>query len=182
MNCQQIREELDLSFGVEALSDELKAHLATCEDCRAYAAELDSLTESLGDDSAFATNIFESNKLAWAVEDAINRQTKPKPVWTSRIRYIAAAAVIVLAAAIGVDQYRRNISVDIPTTKDTTQLAMTDTNLLPSTTLDMTDTELEQMLLDYSTLDDNAASEVLQNLTDEEMQYLEKNFDVGELL
>lgn len=182
MTCQQIREELDLSFGVEEYSAEIKAHLATCEDCRAYAAELFSLTASLGDDSAFATNIFESNKIGWAVEDAMNRHPKPKPVWSSRIRYIAAAAVVVLAAAIGVDQYRRNISVDIPTTKDTTQLASTDTNLLPATTLDMTNTELEQMLLDYSTLDDNAASEVLQNLTDEEMQYLEKNFDVGELL
>ncbi|MBK7143162.1 MAG: hypothetical protein IPH75_13895 [bacterium] len=182
MTCEQRREELDLLLGQPDLPEEMRAHLATCAECRAYAAELQSLSANLGDDSAFVTDIFESNKIGWAVEDAINRQAKPKPAWTSRIRYIAAAAVVVLAAAIGVDQYRRNISVDIPTTKDTTQLASVDTNLLPTTTLDMTDSELEQMLLDYSTLDDNAASEVLQNLTDEEMQYLEKNFDVGELL
>ena len=181
MTCQQVQEELDLTFGVEPLSEQASAHLASCDVCRAYAAELTSLTESLGDDAVFAPSIFESNKLAWAVEDAMNHPAKQRS-WTSRIRYIAAAAVVLLAAAIGVDQYRRTITVDIPTSKDTTQLASTDTSLLPSTTLDLTNTELEQMLLDYSTLDDDAASEVLQNLTDEEMQYLEKNFDVGELL
>jgi predicted anti-sigma-YlaC factor YlaD len=182
MNCEQVREELDLFLGQSELPEEMKAHLATCDECRAYAEGLTSLASTLGDDSAFAPDIFESNKLAWAVEDAIKKPAAPKRSWFANARYVAEAAVVLLAVAVGVDQYRRTTTVELPSSVDSVKIVQLDTNPLLTDNLQVSDAELEQMLLDYSTQDESAASELLQNLTDEEMQYLEKNFDVGELL
>ena len=182
MTCDQFREELDLYLGQPELPADLAAHLTSCSSCRVYVKQMNALASSLGDDTLFDANIFESNRVVCQVEDAIAEKEQPAASWLWRIRFVAAAAVIVLSVAVGVNQYRNGNIAEITLPSDSSMYAALDSDPIFSDSLQVTAAELEQMLLDYSTQDDQAADELLQNLTDEELQYLEKNFDVGELL
>ncbi len=182
MTCEQWREEYDLYLGQTELPADLQAHLATCEACRTYVEQMNALASSLGDDSLFDANVFETNRVVCQVEDAIAEKEQPAPSFVWRFRFIAAAAVIVLAVAVGVNQYRDGAMVERTTSSDSISLAALDTNPLVSDSVQVSTAELEKMLFDYSSQNSDAADELLQNLTEEEIRYLEKNFDVGELL
>ena len=46
MNCEEVRDELELGFGTGVISDLAAEHLKQCEACRAYQTELEQLVPS----------------------------------------------------------------------------------------------------------------------------------------
>lgn len=188
MNCDQIREELELSFGSEPLSDEITRHLDECEACRAYHEQLRRLADGLGEDQDIDLSPAEIERAVRGVEQRLG-PVRTKPVtalkWLQPVVRFAAAAMIVLVA-YGAYEFGRTrpsgaanesgLSADSGYGSVTAFLQSDDVT-------EMDDNMVSVLINEYSTSAHIGADEaLLGDITAEELEYLKKNLEVGELL
>ncbi|MBU0985215.1 MAG: hypothetical protein KKA42_15175 [candidate division Zixibacteria bacterium] len=181
MTCEEAREHVELSFGGDELVDGLPEHLAACESCRRFHDELNGLTGQLGSDSDFHFN----------VEDAVDAVTaqisgrESRPVvnlsWMRYLTRVAAGVVLVAASYVS---YQVG-SHDLNGTTDPVSVgyvAEVD-SWLSDTTLTLDDETVDILIEDYARRSVYGAGEaLLDDLTDDELEYLMENLDVGEIL
>lgn len=184
MNCEQFREEIELAFGEPSLPAELQAHIESCAECRRYGAELEVLAARLRRESADRFPVSRLGATATEVERRIAEIPPTVIIPLSRLRWITrvAAAVLVVAASMAAYRIGRYDGLRTAASEQTT---------LASGLSAATDTEEESideravsvLIEDYSARGFFGASEALiDDLSDEEWQYLMDNLKVGELL
>ena len=188
MNCDQVREELELSFGAGELSDEISRHLTECENCRAYHAELIKLEAGLGDDFDAGFTLAEIEQAVRGVEERIapvKAKTAVSFGWFRPLVRLAAAAMIVLVAYGSYEFGKSRVDITISESGIMSDSGYGSvTTLLQSDEVTEMDDNMVSVLIDeYSTTSRMGADEaLLGDITAEELEYLKENLKVGELL
>ena len=190
MNCEEVRDELELSFGVGAISADAAEHLKQCETCRAYQTELEQLVPNLGHDDNFALSQAEIERTVRAVERRI------EPVGAKNIVSLhwfrpalrVAAAVLVVAFAYGTYELGRKQAGTTPVeyAQSTVDTGDGSVNAFLQSELDseMDEGMVSALIRDYSSNASLGASDALldNDISTEELEYLKKNLEVGDLL
>lgn len=193
MTCTEYRQELEQSFGQTLTEADTIQHLNSCAECREYWEQLASLAQELPDDSQFHSDDATIDALVQRVEDAIQPSVDIAPItqqesdkvstWTW-MRLLPAAAAVLIVVGVGIGGYLlgRN-DINQTTGIDDQSVAM------PLGSIDDIDYDepdgptFEVLLSDFAADRPFDASEKLLNdITNEEMEYLTRNFDVGDLL
>jgi hypothetical protein len=192
MNCAECRQELELRFGEEKLDAKIADHLAQCIECRTYRTELDGLATGLSED-VFVLDGATVEGLAQQVDERVarldaRRDAEPyeradrRSLW-SWVRAVPAAAAIVLVVGVGVTGYwlgRWEVK-SVATTAEQQSTPL-------SEFIDEEETEPDEVtvrvLLDDFTRERrlDASEYLLDGISEEELRYLESNFDIGEIL
>jgi len=185
MSCDRFKEELFDYLGFDNLPEHLQEHLNNCPDCQAFWSELNSYGDHLGSDNDFSPNKSVTDSFVWEVNariDELHEDKKETPVkLLNYLLPIAASIIILLGISISTG-YLNNTEPDIVNTFNG------DLYYQIGSYLEEDDDEMEvqfvdELLNDYSTSVVNAPSEqLLDDLTDEEMEYLKNNFDAGDIL
>lgn len=185
MNCQQIKDELLTLVGSETMPQEIQEHLNTCAGCRTFWAELTALTGSLGSDENFYLGETELQSAVDGVDARIDqlemrKVTDVRSAWYS---YVPAAAAVILLVGISISAYlmgwftRGDGQAEL-TSPDTAWV------VLENGDLDVIDNgSFDYVMYQSTAYDYTASAELLYDeLTEEELEYLDENFDVGEIL
>lgn len=185
MNCRQVQDELLLLIDRQQLPDELRRHVDSCEECRRLWTELSALKENLGRDEDFEVDDETAESIVAAVDRRLDQleMARVTDVRASWMTYIPAAAAVVLIVGISAVVYfsgwlSSNGGQAQAPTNDSLWVSLADSEV---SYLDNTD--LSQLLSAISVDNDEAMETILlEGMTDEELKYLEENFDVGEIL
>ncbi len=189
MNCERVREELELGFGTGSISAEAAEHLKECETCLAYQHELDQLAPSLGHDENFALSKAEIERAVRAVERRIEPERAKNVIsfgWFSPV-VRAVAAVLVLAFAYGAYELGRMHGDTAPVefAQTTVDTGYGSVGAFMQSQLDgeMDDGMVSAIIRDYSANTSLGASDaLLDDISVEELEYLKKNLEVGDML
>lgn len=193
MNCAECREQLEQSFGQTQLEAGLDEHLENCAECREYREPLARLAECIPDDTAFAVDADTIDRLVQNVDQAIDTSSGAKPIsnrdshdyspWTL-MKWLPAAAAVLLVVGVGFGGYfvgRTNFDPAITTIVQPVATGLSSTD---ESDYDEPDGPAFEVLLTDFAADRpyDASEKLLDDITDEEMEYLAQNFDVGDLL
>jgi hypothetical protein len=188
MSCSHFQDQMLLLFGQERLPEELRSHLAECPSCRAVWEELTDVSEKLGGDDLFFPKDAQVEQWASKVDAAIEEierdnvpvVTRIRKSWYERIP-IAAAAALVLGIAIGTYMGGRTAfdTGEAEIASGITGIA----GLYEGSDEELQESTVGSLIYDFTAQHSYEASEwLLDDLTEEELDFLEKNFDVGDLL
>lgn len=179
MKCEQIQEQLDLLFGSEQLPEEIQQHLESCEDCRAHHQELLRLSEKLGVDEDFEPSAFDLEQAVAGVGDRIDSQKTPSIVPVSRLRQLSRIAAALLIVGVSYTTYligQKQGQEPVARVVDTVVASNADT-------VEMDDYFVSMLIEDFSSDAYFGAGEILlDDLTEDELEYLTENMTVGDLL
>jgi hypothetical protein len=198
MKCEVCREMIDLAFGLDDLTGEVKAHLDSCHECREYYQESLVLAAELLADRRFDPTADDLDHIARGVQSAIgpranNTVLAPGHKTAPGLRWYLAAAVVLLS--LGAYWSLSHLSKEfveeqITTAADTvpevhdlktdglvSDVIIADQSYQP-------DQNAYEMLLDEYTFGRSlvAGDELLSGLSEEELIFLEENFDIEELV
>ena len=193
MNCADCRQELELSFGQAGFDATVSEHLAQCVDCRTYWAEMKELAGSLPGDDAFMVDATTVEMLALRVDQAIDAQeskgtTTPGELGEQRslltwMRLLPAAAALLLVIGIGSAGYLLGRFDKQATTITGNGTAFEISQTMDDDYSEPDDPTVQLLLYDFASDRLYDASEtLLDDITEEELRYLEQNFEVGDLL
>lgn len=186
MTCRECRDELDLMIGQADLPQEIREHLATCAECRAWWDELSALVTLVADDSQFHLSASESTRVMSGIDRRLNAAQSTFITPMNWLRYAALAATIIIVTGIGITGYRANWFGQPSAGIDTTMVAQVDTQSARVASddsgygLDDDDYSILERAIDSTSQFDNAAA--LDSLNDEQIQYLESHLDVRGLI
>lgn len=179
MNCEQVKEQLELFFGSEDLPEEVRQHLTGCESCRKHREELLQLSERLGVDGDFEPAPGDLERALAGVEDRINAGSKRSIVPVSWLRYMSRVAAAVLIVGVSYATYRIG-------QKQAQYGAVAVTDTVVTTVADSTEMDdyfVSMLIQDFSSGSYfEAGGLLLDDLTAEELDYLTKHMTVGDLL
>ncbi|HPM37625.1 MAG TPA: hypothetical protein PK186_08730 [candidate division Zixibacteria bacterium] len=184
MTCAEVRDMLHESLGADELSGEAAAHLAGCPACRALHEELRATAEGARTAGEFELTDLESARLLARIDGEIERldeaQRGRTPAWLPWLAPAAAAAALILAIALTGDRFDPRVAVtsDSPATAGEATAAAED-----SLYDDLDEPTVQALLEDVSARPAGEPSNaLLDDLTDDEYEYLAKNFDIGDIL
>jgi hypothetical protein len=189
MNCKTAQEQIMLSFADESLPDDVARHVGSCRECTQFLRELQTIGEKLGPDDLFHPEAGEVERLVSAVDRRIAELEPPaaRPVRATPLRpgfgYLAAAAAVVLIAGIYLVSYLSGINGE----GGMTGLGSVDTVLTSveeeAELYEPDESSVGMLLYDFVGSRKLSAGEaLLEDITEDELEYLEQNFDVGDLL
>lgn len=192
MKCLDCQNELAVRFGAE-LPQALQDHLDACDECRTYWNELFDIQRVLPDDKEFYPSSLDSERLASAVMQSL--PSRPPAALHSgrgrladlirgllRPRPLGAAVVSALVLALGLWWVASTPTG--PTMDTSAVIAELSSDYISDTTLYEPETETVALLVDELTVWEpaTAARSVLDDISDEEYQYLAKNLTVEDIL
>ncbi len=189
MDCKTVRDQLILSFAEESLPDDVARHLVGCLECQQYLRELQTIGGKLGSDDLFHPDAAEVERLVSAVDSQI-AESQPAAARPARITplrpafgYLAAAAVVVLIAGVYLVSYLSGINGE----GRMATLGSADTVFTfvdeEAELYEPDEASIGVLLYDFVDGRKMTAGEVLlDDITEEELEYLEQNFNVGDLL
>lgn len=188
MTCHECRNELELWVGLADLPEELREHLDACFECKQIWDDLSRLAGTFADDRAFAVTPDERATILKGINDRIQDK---QPTIISRLNWLRVAAVaasVIIVAGIGITGYRAQWFGGQAGVSDTTMIAVAQadsqmsnrTSLQETLDLDEDDYSIMETAIDSTVSLDDA--DVLENLSDEQMQYLESHLDVRGLI
>lgn len=185
MNCKDFRDELILYIGGHDLPEDIRAHLESCSDCRAFWTELNSVTGNLGKDSDFYLDEAELEASASGVDERIDRLelgrvTDARWAWKSFVPAVAAMVLLVGMSLIiytagwlsgNGGQAGLEVEDSLFVTVENGEVDV------------LSESDYEYILYQVSVDGRAATSEALfDEITEEELEYLQQNFDIGEIL
>jgi hypothetical protein len=188
MSCSYFQDRMLSLFGQKELPEELRSHLAKCPSCRAVWEELTAVSEKLGGDDLFHPDDLQVERLASIVDTAIEKMERDRRhvamwirrVWHERIP-VAAAAALVLGIAIGMYMAGRT-TLESPVAEVAYNVDYT-VALYEEVDEELDAGTIGNLIYDFTIQHRYEASEwLLDDLTEEELDFLENNFDVGDLL
>lgn len=191
MSCDRFKEEMFDYLGFDILPESLEKHLIECSECRIFWNELNNYSNHLGNDEDFKLNDTTVDEMVLEVNAQINRLEIEKPENQEKlenpvkiINYllpIAASILILLGISIS-SGYLKDSEQDI-VNNFSGDLYFQFGQYLEEDDEEMDVQFVDELLNDYSTSSTSAPGEQLLNdLTDEEMEYLKTNFDAGDIL
>jgi len=184
MNCNDFKDELLLYFGSNDLPEDLSLHIKECDQCREYYEEHRNLSKNIGTDRDFYPDDFETEILLKQVEDKIDTSSSAPARISSWYGVVGLAASIFLVIGISIFG---NFFKSLPVYDDNSQSSRLDLESITYATVDesyyeMSDDEIQILVIDYMAgRTYEAAGQLLDDLSEEELRYLEENFDVGDL-
>lgn len=182
MNCKQCQHQLLLYFGQKELPENLQEHLLKCNSCKKHKDELDALAEKSGSDKDFYPDDYMTEQMVKRVNKAIDnlehsKITKTKNIWHS---YIPAAAAVILFVGLSLIGY---LYVLKGNDHQQATINNSDSLIVQTENKDLNTEDLPSLLFEFTAENqENARDLLIDNITDEDLKYLEKNFDVGEIL
>ncbi len=196
MTCARFQDEALLHFGENSLPEAMTAHLEQCPACREFWNELSATAAAMPEDEDFFPSELELNSAVAGVEtrlDDLTPKAADQPDDTVVVslrervlRALPAAAAVMLMLTVGYNSYLSEIGVSdtaetasavIFDLSDITEASTQEELFAPS------DEAFSALLYDFTTTASTDASEqLLDDLTAEELQYLEDNLDVGDIL
>jgi len=182
MNCNQVREWLDLNIGCEPSSD-IAGHLVSCKECAAFKSELDELTSLFETpNDRFPTDL-DATGLAESTISRLEHKTKVISLVSWRrlsTRLVTAAAVVLVAVgSYWISNDKTATEPPIVSDLDYNDIQV----VLPESELQPDDATVQSLYSGLVNVESSMAAEVLlDDLSTDELEYLQKNFDVGELL
>lgn len=185
MNCQHVQDELLLLIDRRQLPDELQEHVDRCDRCRQVWTELCSLRENLGRDEDFEVDDQTVEAIVASVDRRLDKleMARVTDVRASWMTYIPAAAAVVIIVGISVIVY---LSGWLSTNGGQAQAPADDSlwvSLAENDISYLDNTDLTQLISQIGADHDEAIETILlEDITEEELEYLEKTFDVGEIL
>ncbi len=185
MICEKVQAELALYFGQSELPDWIREHLDTCPDCAALFAEQQALAEGVAQDSDFYLNDDDLDKSVAAVDDAIDafemdKVTRTVPLWRNYVPAVAALVIIVgLSLTLSMSDLFHRSALQTEVTTGDSALVLLDNGDQAY----LEETDLQGLLEDF-TIERywQASEQLIDDLTEEEFEYLANNIDVGEIL
>ncbi|MEA2031364.1 MAG: hypothetical protein U9N55_07205 [candidate division Zixibacteria bacterium] len=185
MNCHKVQEELYEHFGQKKLPDYLEEHLIQCDDCRSLWHELGQLEPGLGNDESFYFAPDEIDEMTQHIENSIDDTTPRNVTLFHRIAQIALPVAASLLLLFGISKLA-NDPVTLNYNQDSTLYSITEFNNLTysndnNSELDVVTFNL--LLQDYTSDVTTASGEaLLDDITDDELEYLKDNLDMGDFL
>lgn len=186
MNCRDCRDELELLVGQAELPQEIADHLTNCAECRAWWDDLRQLSTLVADDTSFQLSTAESASIEAGINRRLNADQPTVITPLNWLRLAAVAASVIIVAGIGFTGYRANWFGVQTGVIDTTVLAQSDSqsggSMLndPADGLNDEDYSILARAIDSTAQFDNA--DALDNLSDEQIEYLESHLDVRGLI
>ncbi|MDF1543542.1 MAG: hypothetical protein P1R58_00405 [bacterium] len=176
MNCQQTQEELLLSFGSSELPAEIRKHVDQCEKCHAVMSSLDRLRPNALTDQDFTL----PEQVTEQIQASVIESIKPQPVFSMQ-KALAIAASVLLVLGVSYVSYKSNGTDDPRTLRSDSTI---DTVIETADLSDADETPSLDELFESVDSDPYRSSYdlLLEEITDEELDYLEKNLSAGELL
>lgn len=182
VNCQIRQQELSDLFGRSRLPEQITDHINTCPDCRRVYNEIVLLSERLGTNADFTPDTDRLEQLLASVERDIDLSAGQNTRSLFRSRLLAIAASMVLMFGVAAISYRLGAISDnktIVTAEDGSRQSID----IPDEEETLDETTISILLDDYIFETGYEAGELLlDDITDEEFDYLKKNLDVGGLL
>lgn len=184
MTCAEVRETLYELFGPGELPGDVKVHLADCRECRQIWEELRTVGAHFDEEDAFDLSDRESARLMAAINNEIDKSDQTResslPRWLQLAAPVAAAAVLLLSIVITGGQFEARLSDSI----DSLILSIDETTTAQEALYDDLDEATINVLLEDFSARPSAepSNRLLEDLTEEEYEYLAKNFDVGDIL
>ncbi len=188
MTCSRYQEQLLEQFGQRQLDSELQGHLATCPVCRAFWKELAGLSDNLGSDDLFSPDEVQVEQLVMQVSKTIGREMQyrrehfsfVKNVW---LRYIPVAAAAALVLGIAIGGYMAGKTAFGPEKAELALSQTTANDLSSDDNEELDEGAVGTLIYDFASGHTYEAGEwLLDDLTEEELKYLEESFNVGDLL
>jgi len=191
MDCNKIKNILDESFG-STLPVEIIDHLNSCQSCNDYWQEINTLSSALFNSSDLELSEKELDQAVVNINQVIdNQNSKIIPIankYHSRWLVISrvAAVLAVIMVSYGSFQLGQNNTAVLPQPVIENSIDIFGSDLISWS--DEEDQELDDetvslLIADYTSESGiNAVENLLDDLTDEEIEYLEKNFDIGDIL
>lgn len=181
MTCEQWRELIEEESGGGSLSAELNAHLDFCEECRKYDEEIKVALNAL---SVVDPGIVSTDAERFLAEtngkiDSHSPSTTNKQVWPKFL--VAAAAVFFIIGSL--------VTIDKYSTSDgsVSSTGVNDLDLFGDLWNDgesnLDDESMDLLLSEIAPSNRQGVEEViLEGLSDDDLEYLERNFRVGDML
>ncbi len=193
MNCRDFQDELALWFGSE-LPDDLQAHIQACAECRACRDQLSELRAAMPEDWEFYPSPGESERLSADVMQSLpvrSRAGVSRPLGRRltetisgllRPRPLGAAVVSVLLLVAGL--WWIALTPDVTTVGSSASVAELWSDVFSEPELYEPEAETVALLVDELTASEptTTARRILDDLSDEEYQYLAKNLTVKDIL
>lgn len=185
MNCERIKDELLTLVGTDGVPRDIREHLDTCVGCRAFWFELSGLSASIGSDEDFYLSGAELESAVNGVDARLDRLeikkvTDVRSVWYP---YVPAAAAVVLLLGISIVAYllgwfpSGNNQAGVTTPDfDWVSFENGDTDIIDNDNIDY-------VMYQSAACNYTASRDLMyDDLSEEELEYLDENFDVGEML
>ena len=188
MTCSRCQNEMLGWFGRREWPQELQRHLAACPTCQAAWEELSYLQGMLGTDEIFHPDDREVEPLVSRINNVIERVGQDRRLavtWATRVWQtyvpVAAAAVLVLGMAAGSYMAGRIAFERKGDSSAVNESGATD--LYSETNSELDEGAVGTLIYEFTVQHSYEASEwLLDDLTDEELKFLEESFNVGDLL
>ncbi len=180
MDCSKVQEELLHNFPATDLDAAVEEHLAHCPECRRLRDEMITLGDAMGSDEDFYPDAHQAHLVLEQVEKAIER---PRITRLNLYRpvAIAASAVLIVSVTLISLMMSRNDSSEIMPPTLVADSAEYFSSQVASGELDPS--TLDEVFRDFTSNHGYQASDLLlDDISEEELQYLENNFDVKDLL
>lgn len=182
MNCDQVQEWLELNIGSE-LTQEISTHIDHCHECTAFKTELDEISALLESPHDRFPSDLDASELAETTILRLEHKTKVTPLvsWRNWSTRVATAATVVLVAAGSYWLSNNRGATEPPIASD---MNYNDIQVvLPESELQPDDATVESLYSGLVNVESSMAADVLlDDLSEDEYDYLQKNFDAGELL
>jgi predicted anti-sigma-YlaC factor YlaD len=188
MSCDRVQEQLLLYLGQQQPPEELRQHLAECPACRSLWRELSRLEQKLGSDELFYPGDTDVERLVSKVDAAVRSGERARKDAASRVRkiwltYVPVAAVAALVLGVAIGWYVAERTVLTPDEAPSAAEEVSFTGLTDEDFVQLDDDAVSALLYELTTRHPYEAGEwLLDDLTEEELKYLEERFDVGDLL
>ncbi|MBD3333711.1 hypothetical protein GF356_12750 [candidate division GN15 bacterium] len=180
---QEIKDSLLEHFGQDHLPQNLQTTLESNPEARAFWDELHNLDQTMPGDGAFYPDEQSFDDLIERVESEIDATVERKHL-DSLTRPWYRAATIAASVALMAVAVMLALQMQDPTT-DTAMLTTTETETVDDTTalIQPNESTTSALISEFASRQNVEASEwLLEDLTDEEFEYLQENFQVGDLL
>jgi hypothetical protein len=193
MNCRDIQDELALLFGAE-LPQELEAHLESCGECREYRQQLLELDRAVPNDAEFYPSVAESEQLASEVMQCLPFESNNKAAvpWRRKLTSILSAglrprplgAAVVSALLLVLGLWWISLTPEGPAERGPVLISQLSPEAVRDTSLYEPESETVALLVyEYAASEPTSpAGGIVDDLSDEEYEYLEKNLTAEDIL
>ena len=184
MNCEKCQNQLYELFGEKQLPDEIQKHVDTCNGCYELLTELQNVKAGLGTDEQFVEGMIDPDRMVETVNSKIDKLEISKVTSIARWKtFVPAAAALVIIVGVG---FLSQIMLKIDPSQSNNRI-----DSIPPVLVKLSQIEIDELnKSDFNEFVDEYSYEYgfdeelesMDDLTEEQFQYLQEHLDVEEIL